>query len=91
MFQRGDGARFAPEPRGEFFVAGQVGMQNFDRDVPVKVGLVRFVHLRHPALSEFFGEAIFAECGTGEISWTAAWLLRAVWVLSHRLSPTWGW
>jgi hypothetical protein len=42
-------------------------MQNFDRDIAVKVGLVRFVHLRHPTLTQFFDEAIFAERGAGEI------------------------
>jgi hypothetical protein len=94
--ERGDGAGFAAEARGELLIAGQVGMQNFDGNVPIEIGLVGFVDLRHSTLSEFLDQTILAECRANQSRYACRHRVRHRWfsafrIIRHRFLQHWSW
>jgi hypothetical protein len=50
--------RFALEPRGGFFVAAEIGVQNLDRDRAADAGVLAFVDAAHPAFAEHGVDAV---------------------------------
>lgn len=58
-------ARLLEEPRGDVGIAGDVGMDDLDRDRAVERGVVRRVDLAHGALAEQRAQLVVGEARAG--------------------------
>jgi hypothetical protein len=58
VLQQGDGLRLSPKTRGKALVGGEVGVENFEGDVTLGLGIVGLVDLGHPPMTDLFDDAI---------------------------------
>jgi len=60
VMELGHGLRLTPKAAYEVGLVGEVGMQDFDSDPAVEVGVVAVVDLGHAAAAQAFEHLIFA-------------------------------